>query len=287
MITQKEIIKASQYHNVPKSTVDKDWVLGHLLNALFSFDEIRQQFVFKGGTCLRKVYFDHYRFSEDLDFTLQDRKFPIDEKIIKRLIQRAESISDALFTLDYIKPTKSEDKDQGYEIKIKFWGADHNPGQKPLPPRRWQTSVKLDISYSESLLLQPVDKELFHPYSDKDKVTESVSAYKLEEIVAEKLRSLIQRNRPRDIYDSWYLFKHQNDTIDFGKVKDTLLIKSRNKGIQVESVNQFVNDSKREINRRAWKSSLQHQIPTVKLPDFDEVYDQLEGFTIKLMKDLS
>jgi predicted nucleotidyltransferase component of viral defense system len=25
--------------------------------------------VFKGGTCLRKFYFDGYRFSEDLDFT--------------------------------------------------------------------------------------------------------------------------------------------------------------------------------------------------------------------------
>ncbi|MFW5982940.1 MAG: hypothetical protein ACOCQ4_00425 [bacterium] len=44
-------------------------------------------------------------------------------------------------------------------------------------------------------------------------------------------------------------------------------------------------DSKREINRRAWNSSLQHQIPTSKLPDFDEVYDQMGGFTKKLMND--
>lgn len=82
MITQKEIIEASQQYDVPKSTVDKDWVLGHLLNALFSFDDIRHQFVFKGGTCLRKVYFNDYRFSEDLDFTLRDRKFAIEEKLI-------------------------------------------------------------------------------------------------------------------------------------------------------------------------------------------------------------
>ena len=28
--------------------------------------------VFKGGTCIKKCYFETYRFSEDLDFTLQD-----------------------------------------------------------------------------------------------------------------------------------------------------------------------------------------------------------------------
>lgn len=28
--------------------------------------------MFKGGTCLKKCYFETYRFSEDLDFTLQD-----------------------------------------------------------------------------------------------------------------------------------------------------------------------------------------------------------------------
>ncbi len=286
MITQKEIIKASEYHDVPKSTIDKDWVLGHLLNALFSFDDIRYQFVFKGGTCLRKVYFDDYRFSEDLDFTLKDRTFIIDEKLIKRSIKHAESLSDARFSLDYIKLTQSENEGQGYEIKIKFWGADHNPRQRPLLPSRWHTSVKLDISFSERLLLPHVTRELFHPYSDKEKIIENVSAYKLEEIAAEKLRSLIQRNRPRDIYDSWHLL-NQEDEIDLDLVKEILFIKSLDKGIQVNNANQFVNDRKREINRRAWKSSLSHQIPASKLPEFDDVYNQLEEFIIKLMDDLS
>src|SRR5690242_3585653 len=30
--------------------------------------------VFKGGTVLKKTYFEDYRFSEDLDFTLMDEK---------------------------------------------------------------------------------------------------------------------------------------------------------------------------------------------------------------------
>ncbi|HKK09912.1 MAG TPA: nucleotidyl transferase AbiEii/AbiGii toxin family protein [Bacteroidales bacterium] len=286
MITQKEIIEASQQYNVPKSAIDKDWVLGHLLNALFSFDDIRNQFVFKGGTCLRKVYFDDYRFSEDLDFTLTDKTFPVEEKLIKRVIKQASSLSDARFSLDYLKPTRSEDEGQGYEIKIKFWGADHNPRQKPLPPARWQTSVKLDISYSESVLLKPKQSNVFHPYSDGEKITEKISVYTLEEIAAEKLRSLIQRNRPRDIYDSWYLFHHENK-IDFRMVKETLIAKSENKGIQLKNADQFVNDKKRKINQRAWTSSLRHQIPVSMRPEFDHVYNQLEMFIKTMMNDLS
>jgi predicted nucleotidyltransferase component of viral defense system len=136
------------------------------------------------------------------------------------------------------------------------------------------------------LLLKPQQSNLFHPYSDKENITEKISVYTLEEIAAEKLRSLIQRNRPRDIYDSWYLFLHENK-IDFHLMKETLFVKSRYKGIQVKNVDQFVNDKKREINQRAWKSSLRHQIPVSKLPDFDHVYSQLEMSIKTMMNDLS
>src|SRR5450759_853385 len=33
---------------------------------------VKDTWVFKGGTCLKKCYFETYRFSEDLDFTLSD-----------------------------------------------------------------------------------------------------------------------------------------------------------------------------------------------------------------------
>ena len=38
--------------------------------AVGSHDEISETWVFKGGTCLKKCFFETYRFSEDLDFTL-------------------------------------------------------------------------------------------------------------------------------------------------------------------------------------------------------------------------
>lgn len=54
------------------SIVEKDYVLGWLLAAINANDALLDSWVFKGGTCLKKCYFETYRFSEDLDFTLTD-----------------------------------------------------------------------------------------------------------------------------------------------------------------------------------------------------------------------
>ena len=50
--------------------IEKDYTLGWLLAGIAAHPEIGQSWVFKGGTCLKKCYFETYRFSEDLDFTV-------------------------------------------------------------------------------------------------------------------------------------------------------------------------------------------------------------------------
>jgi predicted nucleotidyltransferase component of viral defense system len=67
MIKQSEIQKLSELYKVPKSQIDKDWVLSYLLYAIVSIPELKNIMTFKGGTCLKKCYFPNYRFSEDLD----------------------------------------------------------------------------------------------------------------------------------------------------------------------------------------------------------------------------
>lgn len=54
---QIDIIKIANEKSVPKTTIDKDWVLGHLLNTFYSYNDNRANFIFKGGTCLRKCFF--------------------------------------------------------------------------------------------------------------------------------------------------------------------------------------------------------------------------------------
>ena len=54
---------------VPESVIERDYVLAWFLTGLANHP-LREILVFKGGTALRRCWIDHYRFSEDLDFTL-------------------------------------------------------------------------------------------------------------------------------------------------------------------------------------------------------------------------
>ena len=282
MILQKEIYTHRDKYNVPPSTIDKDWILGHLLNAMYSFREVQENFVFKGGTCLKKCYFKDYRFSEDLDFTLLDATFAVDASFISKIIKQAEKTSGAKFYLLTVKEQIHNNIKQGYEVIIKFWGADHKVNQKPLPTKRWQTKIKLDISFSEELLLSAVMQKIIHPYSDSDKITNLVPVYDYSEIVAEKLRALVQRNRPRDIYDNWY-FLHYTKHEDYESIKNLLVQKANTKKVDISKLENFVNDKKRMSNKRAWEDSLKHQIDEQKLPDFNNAYKAIEIFIEKIL----
>ena len=61
MILQREITKLAEQQGVAKTTIEKDWALGHFVDAIFSVPVCREQLVFKGGTCLKKCYFPNHR----------------------------------------------------------------------------------------------------------------------------------------------------------------------------------------------------------------------------------
>ncbi len=47
----------------------RDYILAHVLAAIVTRDEARQM-VFKGGTAMRLCYFEDYRYSAGLDFSI-------------------------------------------------------------------------------------------------------------------------------------------------------------------------------------------------------------------------
>ena len=72
MIEPKEINKIAATNRVSDKQIEKDYVLSWVLFAISKNGILNKALVFKGGTVLKKVYFEDYRFSEDLDFTLID-----------------------------------------------------------------------------------------------------------------------------------------------------------------------------------------------------------------------
>ena len=73
MIDRSEILAVAADLSLEANVVEKDYVLGWLLAGIYTSQLLAEKWVFKGGTCLKKCYFETYRFSEDLDFTLTDR----------------------------------------------------------------------------------------------------------------------------------------------------------------------------------------------------------------------
>src|ERR1700745_276990 len=86
MIDRREILEAASSFSLLPSIVEKDYVLGWMLAGINAHDELAENWIFKGGTCLKKCYFETYRFSEDLDFTLRDEAH-LSEELLQSALQ--------------------------------------------------------------------------------------------------------------------------------------------------------------------------------------------------------
>ena len=86
MIQKQELLDLAKDFGLQPNVVEKDYLLGWLLAGIGEHPATRDTWVFKGGTCLKKCFFETYRFSEDLDFTLTDPAH-LDEAFLHKLFQ--------------------------------------------------------------------------------------------------------------------------------------------------------------------------------------------------------
>jgi hypothetical protein len=84
LIDRREILDISSQTALNPHVIEKDYVLGWMLAGIYAHEELSGSWIFKGGTCLKKCFFETYRFSEDLDFTLRDAAH-LDEVFLKRV----------------------------------------------------------------------------------------------------------------------------------------------------------------------------------------------------------
>ncbi len=284
MILKKEIETKAEEQNIPKTTIDKDWVLGHFIDALFSIPECNENLIFKGGTCLRKCYIPNYRFSEDLDFTCTNPEFELTKKMLDQLVKIITDRTEMPLHISELKPLRHKDKLTGYKAMIKYWGADHPRNQAPPPPARWTSSIKIEIILYELMVFPIETREVFHPYSDTLSDTPlRVPCYAIHEVLSEKLRALIQRSytAPRDFYDIWYLANNVAD-IDWEEVKIAFHRKMTFKGLEFTGIEQMMNEENDKLLKAAWKNSLGHQIPDTQLPEYEKLKEEFISLLHKI-----
>ena len=279
MILKREIEKIAELNKVAKATIDKDWVLGHFIDAIFSVPEFKRDLIFKGSTCLKKCWFNEYRFSEDLDFTSINPNFVLDKKLLDKIVSLVNERTEIPIHVQKLEQLKFNDKRTGFAATVKFWGADHPRNQAPPPPQRWLTSIKIEIILYEQMVFPPEKRPIHHGYSDKlsEATATGVPCYSIQEVLAEKFRALIQRSykAPRDFYDIWYLAKNVAD-LNWFEIVEAFHKKMKFKNIVFTGIDQMINEENDKQLMAAWSNSIAHQIPGDNFPEYRVVRDEIK-----------
>lgn len=265
MIKPSEIQQKSGIAGVRVQQIEKDYVLSWILQGIAQHKDLSKTIVFKGGTVLRKIYFEDYRFSEDLDFTLlknqitNEHIFAWFEETFEYVLEEANI---RLETFD-----NNEHEDGGIYFYIRYVG--------PLGGQGHNKKVKVDISRSEKLEFKPEMKTAFLGYSDLTK--HQLLCYSLEEVLVEKMRSIMQRMQARDFYDLWYLLEVHK--MDANLYLNEFANKCASKKISHADFSKKFSERLPQYKGR-WESSMSEQIQD--LPDFDKVEREVQRHLKKL-----
>ena len=227
-------------YGVFTETIQQDYSVTILLSAISEFPKISEM-VFKGGTALKKIYFPDARFSEDLDFTCNTDISDELEFLLK------EKIKDLDVNFTEIKKMKPGKHSRKYSVKYLNYN-DH-----PM-------SVKIDLSLREKVIKNAKTLPIQHFYNLENDPF-SIPSMSIEEIMAEKIRALAYAQKPRHLYDMWYLLL-QGVKLDFDLINSKFTFYDEK--FSLEKIKDGIN----KINSE-WEVDLNPLLSTV--PSFDEI----------------
>ena len=270
MISKRELERLSSEWGIRLDVIEKDYALGWLLAGIAQHPELSNTWVFKGGTCLRKCYYETFRFSEDLDFTVVDSGPELPEDLTRIFLEISEWLKDATGLLLIVDTDSFQRKvnRRGRETsqgKIAYRGPNSHPG---LP------KIKLDLTADEVLVRRPELRGIEHHYTDSPLPVNGVLSYSITELFGEKLRALTERCRPRDLYDVVHLYRHPDLIGKSSQVADVLLQKCLHAGISVPTL-ESMQASQHDEMQSDWAAMLSHQLPEP-LVTFSQFWDELE-----------
>ncbi|MEI6462685.1 MAG: nucleotidyl transferase AbiEii/AbiGii toxin family protein [bacterium] len=224
MISLEEIKNISRKLKIDEGVVAREYIQILFLNELYS-QSFSKYIFFKGGTAIRLIY-KGTRFSEDLDFTVNINESEFEESMHKFL---------STLSNKYLIKSKEKKSVSGKSFLL----------TATIPGFKTDIFIRLDFSFRENVL-EPQSKVLLSDYPLL--INSFVQVLSIDEIIAEKIRAIMTRDKARDIYDIWVLLQLGgklnieliNKKLDFYKEKfDKDLLISRVRNVEKES---FVKD---------------------------------------------
>jgi predicted nucleotidyltransferase component of viral defense system len=263
--------------------LEKDYALSYLIAALAKTPGLGNQIVLKGGTALRKLYYLGYRFSEDLDYSTIhlgplsdcDQAMTMASQLMTDLLQQ---IGPFILQLEpLLLPQPHPGQQAAYTVRVQF----------PYH-RRPLCRLKVEITTDEPILIPPNNRQVLHEFDEP--LVAMVSVYDLSEIVAEKLRTLLQVRRKliergwgasrvcRDYYDLWSILQ-QEGSFD-GQIPELLAQKCKIRQVTFKDPSDFISQDLIEVAYKQWLQLLIPFVPNA--PQAEQVLTEVERLIFAL-----
>ncbi len=263
---------------IPWEVLERDYLLSWILAGIDETGVLRNTLVFKGGTALKKCWFGDYRFSEDLDFS-GIRGVPIGkamEEAMRETCRAAAHLLDeyapvAILCQRYTEKDPHPGGQEAFTIRARFpWH------------REPSTRIMVEISVDENVLKPPRRRPVIHGYGEK--LNTQMLVYTMEEIIAEKLRAILQhaekleergwsRSRARDYYDLWRILNAYKDQLELADFVTLLRRKCEARNVSFNGAGDFFPEKMLAYVEKTWNQWLGPLVPD--LPSYGKVIGAL------------
>jgi predicted nucleotidyltransferase component of viral defense system len=224
MIERDEIDAMATELGVSVPNVERDYLFGWLIAALFHETDLGESIVLKGGNALRKGYLPAGRFSEDLDFgspAALDSDYLLDQfNLACRAVEASTGVAFDLHRNRVDGARQIDEHKRVYKARLYFRDFADQGDHVTI-------SIRTDITEFDRLALPVQSRPLIHQYSDSDELAAMISVVKLEEALADKLKCLIQRRSCFDLFDAVYgIFVNDELVVDRREILDVFFRKT-------------------------------------------------------------
>jgi len=239
MLTRRQLRNLSLKEGVALHVIERDYIQTLFLYELYKHVS---GFLFKGGTCLRMGY-NLNRYSEDLDFNFNN-----DPAVgMNELVETAARLAD--FGIE--SELKKEKSPFGFAHRLRYKGPLYDG--KDIS----KGTIKIDVSCRQEQV-ETMTKLLNPVYDDCPSFV--LTCLTLDHILAEKIRALVVRGKPRDLYDVWFL----SETMDLDRDLIDKKLKLYNVKFKDVDINEIFSNVEKD-----WKQDI---LPLIGfLPDFYEI----------------
>lgn len=224
MISQQTISELSTKYQTSEQNIAREYAQNMFLSHLYNKNK-SEKLIFKGGTALR-IIFKSPRFSEDLDFSSVE----LSVKEINQLIDLVlvDLKKEGVIYEKKVNPGTEGETTGGYYVilNLKFLEFD--------------TELRVQVSFRNGKALSGktvlIENDFIPPYT---------LVYLHESfLVKEKIEALIERHKPRDFFDLYYI------------LRSSALVKYLPKDID------NLRDKLLELSHNGWEKELKIFLPT-------------------------